>query len=188
METVTQIMTANFLRSDQKKIDWRFETSNSMSNRGATETKTIYWLGILDLKSVDENQKEYPLSFVTRHGDLKEDREWRRESDGAQRNGFSTILYNLDEILPELLGIKEGGQKYLHLLVAEKVRESGQLSAYVLLDKQKVGAEIFPFPWLRSNEPWTELPSFKTSFLSYLDISTLTRVLIRSVRSYNWQK
>lgn len=188
METVAQIMVANFLRTDQKKIDWRFETSDSMNNRGVTESKTIYWLGILDLKSVDEKQKEYPLSFITHHGDLKEDREWKREPDGARGNGVFTVLYNLSEILPELLLVKERGEKYLHLLVAEKVRESGQLSVNILVDKEKIGTEIFPFPWLRSSEPWTELPTFKTAHLSYLDVSALTRVTIRLARSYNWQK
>ena len=188
METVTQVIAANFLRTDQKKIDWRFETSDSLSNRGSVEAKTIYWIGILDLESVDQNQKEYPLFFITHHGDLKEDREWRRESDGARGDGFSTILYNLSEILPELLIAKKGGGKYLHLFLMEKVNESGRLSAHILVDKEKGGADIFPFPWLRSNEPWTELPTFKTARLSYFDVSTLTRVCVRSTRAYNWQK
>ncbi len=188
METATQLMVANFLRTDQKKIDWRFETSDSMTNKGVTDPKTIYWLGILDLKSVDKSQKEYPLSFITHHGDLKEDREWRREPDGARGDGVVTIFYDFSGILSELLTVKEGGEKYLHLLVTEKVRENGQLSVNILVDKEKFGAEIFPFPWLRSSEPWTELPTFKTAYLSYIDVSKLTRVCIRSTRSYNWQK
>lgn len=188
METLIASMYANFLRTDQKRIDWRFETSDSMSNRGTTNPKTIYWLGVLDLSLVDEKQKEYPLSFITHYGDLKEDREWIRESDGARGNGVYTVLYNLGEILPELLIVKKGGKKYLHLLVTEKVQQNGQLYASVLTDKEKVGTEIFPFPWLHSNEIWTELPTFKTAYLSYLDVSALKRVIVRSARAYNWQK
>jgi len=189
METVTtQSTIVNFLRTDQKKIDWRFETADSMSNRGETGHKTIYWIAILDLALVDKNQTEYPLNFVTSHGDLKEDRERNRDHDGAPRNGLTTTLYDLSEILPELLIAKQGDARYVHLLIAEIVHQSGQLAVHALVDKDTSGADMLSKPWLRSNEIWPELPTFKTACLSHIDVSKLFRACIRSTRSYNWQK
>lgn len=189
METLTTPRTlVNFFRTDQKRIDWRFETSNSMNNKGTTGHKTIYWIGILDLGLICENQKEYPLNFISHSRcELREDREWGRAEDGVQ-NGVFAVYYDFTEILSELLVAKKSNETYQHLLIMERVDEKGRLHAYVLLDKEKQGVDSLSQSWLRSEKPWTELPTFKTAYLSYFDVSKLTTVCIRSTRAYNWQK
>lgn len=189
METATQVIITNFLRTDQKKIDSRYATSESLSNKGLKNSKIIYWLAILDLKSVTKDQTEYPLSFITHHGELKEDREYFRDIDGAQKGGMSsTVLYNLKEVIPLLISAKECGSKYMHLFIKEVVQANGRLYAYILIDNEKSGAYKLSQSWLWSDEIWRELPTFKTFYLSYIDVSKLTEVLIRNTKAYNWQK
>jgi hypothetical protein len=188
METLTKkSKVINFLRTDQKKIDWRYITSDSMENKSIRGQTTIYWLGIIPLDNIDENQQKYPVRFVTYHGDVKEDSEYTRDPDGAQR-GITVILYDLTELLPVLMTAKRMGSKYVHVLIEEQVQANGALTANILVSKGKSGINILSRTGFQSDEPWIELGSRYTHHLSYVDISDLRRICIRSTRSYNWQK
>jgi|GEM_PF-4124615 len=188
METVQKKgAIINFLNTQEKRRDWRYLTSDSMSNKNILGNKTIYWLGIIELDSIDEQQYEYPIHFVSLHCELQEDREYTRDADGAQR-GIMTVLYNLTELLPVLIVAQGMRSKYFHILIEEQVHANGSLTAHALISKEKDGVNILSGAGFHSPEPWIEMKSYYTHYLSYMDISDLRRIRIRSARSYNWQK
>lgn len=182
-----QAVIANFLHTDQKKMDWRYSTSDSMSNKSTSGYKKIYWIGIVDLRAVDENQKEYPLHFINDSCCLKDDREFRRDTDG-EPSGIIGILYNLSDILPALISARKMGSNYVHILVEEKVDAGGRSIVNILVSKEKTGADILKHTGFQSDKPWIELGTLYTYWLSQIDISDLERICIRSTRAYNWLK
>ncbi len=177
----------NFLDIGQKKIDWRYLISDSMSNKDTPGQTTIYWIGIIELKGIDENQKRYPLHFITYHHDCKEDREFTRDPDGSQR-GIATVLYDLSEILPPLLSAKRMGSQYVHILIEESVDAAGRLTVNALVKKQKTGVNILGGTGFQSHKPWIELETTYTLHLSKIEITSLRRICIRSTCVYNWLK
>jgi len=186
METLTKSTVVNFLRTD-KCIDWRYATSDSMSNKDTKGVTTIYWIGVIELESIDEEQRECPIHFITHHGDLKEDREYTRDADGAQR-GITTVLYDLNGLLPVLIIAKKMRSKYVHILIEEHVQASGALTANALVSEDTKVANVLSKTGFQSDKPWIELETLYTLHLSSVDISNLKRIPIRHARSYNWMK
>lgn len=189
MEILTTESTiVNFLRVDQKIIDWRFVTSEQLRNKGFPAHETIYWLGIIEVENITADKlKQCPIHFVDKHFNPREDREYTRTVDGAH-NGITAVLYDLTSIAEILKTAKEMGSTYVHVLVEEQVSTNGILTANIFVSKGKTGTDMLSGAGFQSVEPWINLKSFYTVHLSHVDISELIRVRIRTTSEYKWQK
>lgn len=184
----TESAIVNFLKVDQKIIDWRFATYQHLRKGEIPTHETIYWIGVVGLKNItDGNLEEYPIHFVDRYFKLREDREYTRTPDATQI-GITTVLYDVTGITETLQAARRMGSTYVHVLIEEQVSTNGILTADIFVSKGKTGMDMLSGTGFQSVEPWIELKSLYTVHLSQVDISEFTRLRIRTTSAYNWQK
>lgn len=176
---------------EEKRVDWRFETYESlftaqMGNSLIFEKK-IYWIGIIDLSKVTDEETQYPLSYVHINSAgqcaLAVDQFFPREVDGKPENKLVLYLYDMYQIHEALLLEKEKGSMYYHILIEESVnRRGGHVVA--LLHNQ---GEVLGIPAMK---PWIEEPVKNWIGFSniVLNESKLQREVLLSEKDYNWQK
>ncbi len=183
MSTVTikqPTITVNFL-ARKKTTDWRYGTWETLFREPMDKLRFIYWIGVVHLLPIRPSVSEYPISYAG-HGNLMvEDRYIQREPDGASGDLYP-VMYDLSEILPELLKARDEGKNFFHLLLQEKVDIKGAHEVNILYKKKHpVG--------IATDLPWVEEPT--KNWLAYMDQTidkNVQLIHIMGNKPYNWQK
>ncbi len=184
METLTaekQAPIINFLRTDQKTIDWRYSNYEKLSYvNGTRDHTTIYWLGTVDLLPVRKNESHYPLHMFCGTVSMG-DKHYQRDVDGASE-GLVTTQYDLSKIMPELLEARDNCYSYYHLLLEETVNRHGSHKVNILsLDSSPSG--------IPTKLPWFEETTKKWLPFTMQSIpNEVKRTCILSNVSYHWLK
>lgn len=188
--TLTLPRVSDFLRNDQKKSDWRYETwetlSTEYSNTHETERK-IYWLGTIELNQVwvdSQNIKKY-IKYSNKYWEFEHDSFTLREEDGAAITN-QRMVYDLREIKTKLEEAKKISYKYFNVLLEEKVNYHGAHSVSLLFRKNLNGSPVYG---VLSEKPWFHLSVLEiTKEISKMIDGDMDKIVISSSRPYNWQK
>ena len=188
-----EVKIANFLDLNQKDFDWRYKEWQKLSRQqegfSASLSKTIYWIGDVELDCIDKEKHIAPIYFFQKYGPPIKDAEYLREDDGCIcENSKSRIyLYNLGKIHKHLLEAKKEGNKLFHVFLEESVDSKGfhqvSLLYYPKEDTNNIvygtGSKKF---WIKEPiEDWINCYSIELE-------KTIQRIVILSHEYYNWMK
>jgi hypothetical protein len=201
MSTLTAIKpeTINFLETLEssnkgKCRDWRYQAWESMSpyrsKRDGDRKKVVYWVGIVDLDTVEKNKKSYPL-LIAYNRIIMFDTFNDRYDDGAVKGGLNDFdplySYDLSLFLNEMVNSKFMN-RYYHFFIKEEVDYSGLHQVWILANKnRKPGSAI----GIKSQKPWPE--EKVGEWIGYanwklLDNEKLECFCILANEPYNWMK
>ena len=147
---------------ENKILDWRYKTYELLST-AHTEglpvyEKKIYWIGIIDLSKITDEETQYPLSYAYQNGPgkcaLMVDQFIPREVDGKSKDQYIPCLYNMYDIHEALLEAKKEGNMYYHILVEECVTRNGGHTVSLLHHSGQVLGIPTAKPWIE--EPVTD--------------------------------
>lgn len=154
--TINFLNTLDFVNREAKCPDWRYEAWNKLSpyrsRRDGEREKAVYWVGLINLRKVKKDTRQYPLLIAYNHG-LEKDSYIARHEDGAPVGRDSTIFYNLSCVLSEMLQAKRYRYHYYHLFLKEEVDYHGnhKVSILAMKDREK-GTPI----GIKSRKPWPQ--------------------------------
>ncbi len=177
----------NFLRNDQKDFDWRYETYTKLRRKDQYGTKTIYWLGVIELNNIKEKEDMYPICYANRVWEIENDKYVSRHDDGAYA-GVSTAMYSLRDIKDSLLEARSKGFDFFHIFIEETVNARGSHEVSLIYIEQSNGKDLFGVP---SHKPWTKEAVDKWAEYSFIALPSeekLRKIGIGGSNSYNWMK
>jgi hypothetical protein len=197
-EPLVQTTIVNFLRTNDKDIDWRyrkyFEISHGENDEGERNA-IIHWIGIATLNpqillAKEGEQIAIKLAFADKKiGKFKlvVDKKARRDDDGASLGEHDAVFYHIPpEIVAEFKTATKQGFKYFHLFLEEKVDYRGTHSVSLLHKPNSTEDYKYGVP---EENPWFKEPFEKYGHLLDKKISDeLIRICLLGNDSYNWMK
>lgn len=185
----------NFLDFTSKCKDWRYKTYEQLS-RGPHMSKTIRWIGTIDLEEVTEEAKTVTMMFLQLSpggiglesiGDAYYD----RYEDGKRTTKGVTTLYDYAithaEFKQELLKAKQEGFLHFHVCLEETVDSYGEHTVVLLSNREDTDEE--PCRGLGSHKALIEesLEFYAKIAFGYVDEKT-ERITLLSHSDYHWHK
>lgn len=133
----------SFIDFTSKCIDWRYKTYQDLMRSGE-QSKTIYWIGTLDLEEITEATKSVSVSFLelnVRGSNIgtQTDRYYDRYEDGASKGGTTLYDYSVSDpdFKAELIAAKNNGFNHFHMCLEETVYRYGAHEVSLLFNIQK---------------------------------------------------
>ena len=182
----TAVKIVNFLDFSQKTRDQRF-----LFHQNAplpTDTKTIYWIGTIDLASVDLTAPNVKISFYSSQGVMLLDAFRTRKPDGADGDLSLSCEFSLShaEFRQALLGEKAKSRKFFHLRIEEVFFADGTHVVCVLGRPEKEIKFRYGFG---AHKSFVDLDTRITADFSHVSISSEdARLKIASHEKYEWMK
>lgn len=167
----------------QLKInDWRYQAWESLVSKEDGQTETvIYWIGVLDLTTFEEDKTMYPLGSNFFKSEVQDDMYQRRDVDGDPQ-GLCTTLYDFSAIMWQLMIAKNHHGNSCHFLLEEKVDRYGKHAVNILYEEGK------NYGWTKTR-PWYYDPVKDwLCFHSYIITEKTKRLCILYNKRYNWLK
>lgn len=186
-ESTVETKRVNFLDFNEKALDWRYEFHRSHFMKSVS--KTIYWVGTIDLSEVDKNTKTVALSFCRLPGAVNsmKDAETRRHEDGAPTEHSNVYQYFVDDpdLKKEILDAKNEGMSFFHILLEETCDGYGAHSVDLVYgDNGNDSIRGFG-----STMPLSDMPLRQCYWLSSLPIGKYTlRIQLLGHDRYHWHK